>query len=149
MIVVSDLPVLDVLNTYRLRWAIESAFTSLKSRELRGGGDAYDGLSVNFSALWTALHRARLDDPGWGAADRDLRSSVGQARASGGESALDRVVDPESGGSVGRRCLLGLPVAPRDGSSNRQHVSFLKCQVLCIRTGHRIFSALHESDQVH
>nr|WP_043804877.1 transposase [Deinococcus gobiensis] len=34
VIVVSDLPVLDVLNTYRLRWAIESAFSSLKSRGL-------------------------------------------------------------------------------------------------------------------
>ena len=34
VIVASDLPVLDVLNTYRLRWAIESAFSSLKSRGL-------------------------------------------------------------------------------------------------------------------
>nr|WP_043804837.1 transposase [Deinococcus gobiensis] len=32
VIVASDLPVLDVLNTYRLRWAIESACSSLKSR---------------------------------------------------------------------------------------------------------------------
>ena len=34
VIVASDLPVLDVLNTYRLRWGIESAFSSLKSRRL-------------------------------------------------------------------------------------------------------------------
>ncbi|GGM59894.1 transposase [Deinococcus arenae] len=34
VIVASDLPVLDVLRTYRLRWAIESAFSSLKSRRL-------------------------------------------------------------------------------------------------------------------
>ncbi|UBV45491.1 IS4 family transposase (plasmid) [Deinococcus taeanensis] len=34
VIVASDLPVLDVLNTYRLRWAIESAFSALKSRGL-------------------------------------------------------------------------------------------------------------------
>ena len=34
VIVASDLPVVDVLNTYRLRWGIESAFSSLKSRGL-------------------------------------------------------------------------------------------------------------------
>ena len=34
VIVASDLSVLDVLRTYRLRWAIESAFSSLKSRGL-------------------------------------------------------------------------------------------------------------------
>ncbi|UBV45560.1 IS4 family transposase (plasmid) [Deinococcus taeanensis] len=34
VIVASDLPVLDVLNTYRLRWGIESAFSSLKGRGL-------------------------------------------------------------------------------------------------------------------
>ncbi|MFC3602012.1 IS4 family transposase [Deinococcus soli (ex Cha et al. 2016)] len=34
VIVASDLPVLDVFNTYRLRWGIESTFSSLKSRGL-------------------------------------------------------------------------------------------------------------------
>ncbi len=34
VIVASDLPVLDVLETYRLRWGIESAFSSLKGRGL-------------------------------------------------------------------------------------------------------------------
>nr|WP_188904793.1 IS4 family transposase [Deinococcus aerophilus] len=34
VIVASDLPVLDILQTYRLRWGIESAFSSLKSRGL-------------------------------------------------------------------------------------------------------------------
>ncbi|UBV43947.1 IS4 family transposase [Deinococcus taeanensis] len=34
VIVASDLPVLAVLNTYRLRWGIESAFSSLKARGL-------------------------------------------------------------------------------------------------------------------
>jgi len=34
VIVASDLPVLDVLKAYRLRWGIESAFSALKSRGL-------------------------------------------------------------------------------------------------------------------
>lgn len=34
VVVASDLPVVDVLRTYRLRWAIESAFSALKSRGL-------------------------------------------------------------------------------------------------------------------
>jgi len=34
VIVASDLPVLDVLRTYRLRWGIESSFSALKSRGL-------------------------------------------------------------------------------------------------------------------
>ncbi len=34
VIVASDLPVLDVLKTYRLRWGIESAFSALKARGL-------------------------------------------------------------------------------------------------------------------
>ncbi len=42
VIVASDLPVLDVLSTYRRRWGIESAFSSLKARGLRDGGHAHD-----------------------------------------------------------------------------------------------------------
>ena len=34
VIVASDLPVLDVLRTYQLRWAIESAFSAMKARGL-------------------------------------------------------------------------------------------------------------------
>lgn len=34
VVVASDLPVVDVLRTYRLRWAMESAFSALKSRGL-------------------------------------------------------------------------------------------------------------------
>ena len=34
VIVASDLPIVDVLNTYRLRWGIESTFSALKSRGL-------------------------------------------------------------------------------------------------------------------
>ena len=130
MIVTSDLPVLDVLNTYRLRWVIESAFSASKSRGLRDGGHAYDGPRANLSALWAAVSRTGLDDPDWRAADRDPRPSAGQARASGRESGADRVADPESGGAVGRRRVLGLPAAPWDAISNRQHISFPKCQVL-------------------
>ena len=130
VIVASDLPVLDVLRTYRLRWAIESAFSALKARGLRGGGHAHDGSRAHFSALWPALYRAGLDDADRRAADRNSRPSSGQARASGRERSADRMADPESSGAVGRRCVLGLPAAPWDAISNRQHISFLKCQVL-------------------
>ena len=78
------------------------------------------------------LYPAHLDDPGWGASDRDPRSSAGQARASGCESTPDRVADPESGGSLGRRGLLGLPAAPQDAISNVQYINFPKCQVLSV-----------------
>ena len=111
VIVASDLPVLDALNTYRLRWAIESAFCSLKSRGLRSGGDTHDGSSANLSALRAAVYRTGLDDPGGGAADSDPCPSAGPARASGRQCDADRVTDFHSGGAVGRRRLLGLPAA--------------------------------------
>ncbi|GGN43229.1 hypothetical protein GCM10010842_30490 [Deinococcus daejeonensis] len=106
VIVASDLPVLDVLRTYRLRWAIESAFSALKARGLRGGGHAHDGSRAHLSALWPALYRAGLDDADRRAADRNSRPSAGQAWASGRERDADRVADPESSGTVGRRGLL-------------------------------------------
>ena len=76
------------------------------------------------------MYRTGLDDPDRRAADRDLRPSAGQAWASGRERDADRVADPESSGTVGRRGLLGLSAAPRNAVPNRQHVSFPKCQVL-------------------
>ena len=103
MIVASDLPVLDVLNTFRPSWAIESAFSLLKSRGLRGAGDAHDGPSANLSSSWAAVYRTDLDDSGGGTADRDPCPSAGQTRASGRECDADRVADAHSGGAVGRR----------------------------------------------
>ncbi|GGM18344.1 hypothetical protein GCM10010841_28060 [Deinococcus aerophilus] len=71
VIVASDLPVLDVLNTYRLRWGIESAFSSLRSRGLRGGVHPHDGPRADCATVRTAVYRAGLDDPDRRAADRD------------------------------------------------------------------------------
>jgi hypothetical protein len=58
VIVASDLPVLDVLSTYRLRWSIESAFSSLKSRGLNLKAThmtAPDRISRLFGLLCIAL----------------------------------------------------------------------------------------------
>ncbi|KQR15458.1 transposase [Deinococcus sp. Leaf326] len=58
VIVASDLPVLDVLRTYRLRWGIESAFSSLKSRGLNLEAThmtAPDRISRLFGLLCIAL----------------------------------------------------------------------------------------------
>ncbi|GGK42162.1 hypothetical protein GCM10008955_39930 [Deinococcus malanensis] len=58
VIVASDLPVLDVLRTYRLRWAIESAFSALKSRGLNLEAThmtAADRISRLFGLLCIAL----------------------------------------------------------------------------------------------
>ena len=108
---------------------------------MRDGGDAYDGLRANLAALWTALYRSPLDDPGCGASDRDPRSSAGQARANGCESTPDRVADPASGGPMGRRGLLGLPATPQDAISNVQYIDFPKCQVLSVSQD--MFHGLH------
>ncbi|PJI55804.1 IS4 family transposase [Methylobacterium radiotolerans] len=58
VIVASDLPVLDVLSTYRLRWGIESAFSSLKGRGLNLEAThmtAPDRISRLFGLLCIAL----------------------------------------------------------------------------------------------
>ena len=58
VIVASDLPVLDVLETYRRRWGIESAFSSLKGRGLNLEAThitAPDRISRLFGLLCVAL----------------------------------------------------------------------------------------------
>nr|WP_026299188.1 IS4 family transposase [Deinococcus aquatilis] len=58
VIVASDLPVRDVLKTYRLRWGIESAFSALKSRGLNLEAThmtAADRISRLFGLLCIAL----------------------------------------------------------------------------------------------
>ncbi len=58
VIVASDLPVRDILNTYRLRWGIESAFSALKSRGLNLEAThmtAADRISRLFGLLCMAL----------------------------------------------------------------------------------------------
>lgn len=58
VIVASDLPVLDVLRIYRLRWGIESAFSALKSRGLNLEAThmtAADRISRLFGLLCIAL----------------------------------------------------------------------------------------------
>ncbi|CAM3601542.1 Transposase, IS4 [Deinococcus frigens] len=58
MIVASDLSVLDVLVTYRLRWGIESAFSALKTRGLNLEAThmtAADRISRLFGLLCIAL----------------------------------------------------------------------------------------------
>ncbi|MFK7604415.1 IS4 family transposase [Deinococcus sp. SM5_A1] len=58
VIVASDLPVLDVLVTYRLRWGIESAFSALKTRGLNLEAThmtASDRISRLFGLLCIAL----------------------------------------------------------------------------------------------
>lgn len=58
VIVASDLPILDVLNTYRLRWGIEAAFSSLKARGLNLEAThmtAPERISRLFSLLCVAL----------------------------------------------------------------------------------------------
>ena len=58
VVVASDLPVLDVLKTYRLRWGIESAFSALKLRGLNLEAThmtAADRISRLFGLLCIAL----------------------------------------------------------------------------------------------
>ncbi len=58
VIVASDLPVRDVLHTYRLRWGIESAFSALQSRGLNLEATqmtAADRISRLFGLLCIAL----------------------------------------------------------------------------------------------
>lgn len=104
VIVASDLPILDVLKTYRLRWGIESAFSSLKGRGLNLEAThmtAPDRISRLFGLLCLALawmarvgaqtvlqHAARQDNRG-GAVVSQVRIGwqvLGQAARWGGEA---------------------------------------------------------------
>ena len=109
VIVASDLPVLDVLSTYRRRWGIESAFSSLKGRGLRDGGHTHDGLRADFPAVRTAVCRAGLDGSGGRADHAGELTAAGQSGTGRGQPGAHRVAGPGSGRAVGRGGLLGLP----------------------------------------
>jgi len=63
VIVISDLPVWDVLQTYRKRWRIECSFSAMKTRSLNL--EATHMTAPDFQAVRTVVHRPGLDPADW------------------------------------------------------------------------------------
>ncbi|ACO47510.1 IS4-like element ISDds3 family transposase [Deinococcus deserti] len=98
VIVASDLPVLDVLRTYRKRWRIESTFSALKSRGLNLESThmtAADRISRLFGLLCIALAwmvRVGHDEQGTDLLTVDKRGRLAQSRARSGWTQLSQAV---------------------------------------------------------
>lgn len=98
VIVASDLPVLDVLHTYRLRWGIECSFSALKSRGLNLESThmtAADRISRLFGLLCIALAwmvRVGEDDPQGAALRVDNRGRRSRSQARTGWMQLSQAV---------------------------------------------------------